>query len=43
MPDQPLNLILITTDQQRGDALGLETPALQTPNLDALARGGQAG
>ena len=40
MPDQPLNLILITTDQQRGDALGLETPALQTPNLDALARGG---
>lgn len=35
------NLLLIMTDQQRGDCLGLEGhPALQTPNLDWLGRSG---
>jgi arylsulfatase len=34
------NIILLTTDQQRGDCLGIDENApdcLQTPNLDALA------
>jgi len=31
------NILLITTDQQRGDCLGLDGhPVLQTPNLDHL-------
>ena len=37
------NILLITTDQQRGDCLSLDPhapPALQTPNLDWLARRG---
>ena len=35
------NILLITTDQQRGDCLGIEGHAvLQTPNLDHLARSG---
>ena len=35
------NVILITTDQQRGDCLGIEPhPVLQTPNLDYLAHTG---
>jgi arylsulfatase A-like enzyme len=35
------NLLLITTDQQRGDCLGCEGhPVLETPNLDALAERG---
>lgn len=35
------NLLLITTDQQRGDALGLDGhPVLSTPNLDQLGAGG---
>lgn len=35
------NIILITTDQQRGDCLGIDGhPVLQTPNLDWLARTG---
>lgn len=35
------NIILITTDQHRGDCLGIEGhPVLQTPNLDWLARSG---
>lgn len=35
------NVILITTDQQRGDCLGVEGhPVVQTPNLDWLARSG---
>ena len=45
MPDDSArpNILLITTDQQRGDCLGIDEnspPALQTPNLDELARGG---
>ena len=40
MPDRP-NIILIMTDQQRGDCLGIEGhTALQTPNLDWIARTG---
>ena len=34
-----MNLLLITTDQQRGDCFGGER-RVQTPNLDALARRG---
>lgn len=37
------NIILLTTDQQRGDCLGIDENApgcLQTPNLDYLARNG---
>jgi arylsulfatase len=35
------NILLITTDQQRGDALGIDgNPALRTPVLDGLARSG---
>ena len=38
--DRPNN-VLILTDQQRGDALGIEGhPVLQTPNLDWLAATG---
>ena len=41
MSDARPNLLLITTDQQRGDHLGIEGhPVLQTPNLDALGRAG---
>ena len=40
MSDQP-NIILITTDQHRGDCLGIDGhPVVQTPNLDALASSG---
>jgi arylsulfatase len=35
------NILLITTDQQRYDALGINgNPVLRTPNLDALAASG---
>jgi choline-sulfatase len=35
------NILLITTDQQRGDCLGIEGhPVLQTPNLDWIGRSG---
>ncbi len=35
------NILLILTDQQRADCLGIEGhPVLQTPNLDWLARAG---
>ena len=34
------NILLITTDQQHYDALGVKTPQLQTPNLDRLCREG---
>lgn len=35
------NIILMTTDQHRGDCLGIEGhPVVQTPNLDWLARTG---
>ena len=40
--DRP-NILLITTDQQRGDCIAadpLAPPPLQTPNLDFLARSG---
>ena len=38
--DRP-NIVLILTDQQRGDALGIEGHSvLQTPNLDWLAATG---
>ena len=40
MPQRP-NFLLITTDQQRGDALGINgNDVLQTPNLDYLAASG---
>ena len=41
MAAQRPNILFITTDQQRGDALGVAgQPWLQTPTLDALARDG---
>jgi arylsulfatase len=40
MTERP-NIVLILTDQHRGDCLGIAGhPVLQTPNLDFLARGG---
>ncbi len=35
-----LNFLLITTDQQRGDAIGYANPLVKTPNIDALAADG---
>ena len=41
MPQKRPNLLLITTDQQRGDCLGCAGhPALETPYLDELAEAG---
>ncbi len=41
MSDSRPNILLIMTDQQRGDCLGIDGhPVLQTPNLDWLARTG---
>ena len=41
MPDDRPNILLITTDQHRGDCLGIENhPMLQTPNLDWLGASG---
>tara|TARA_A100001037_G_scaffold304806_1_gene342851 strand:+ start:444 stop:1553 length:1110 start_codon:yes stop_codon:yes gene_type:complete len=41
MSDERPNILLLMTDQQRGDALGIEGhPVLQTPYLDALAAAG---
>lgn len=34
------NLLLITSDQHRGDAYGFEKPGVRTPHLDLLARQG---
>lgn len=34
------NVILITTDQHRGDCIGLDTRNVQTPNIDELSRRG---
>jgi arylsulfatase A-like enzyme len=34
------NILLITTDQQHYDVLGVHDPALKTPNLDRLCREG---
>jgi hypothetical protein len=39
--DKPINLLLITCDQWRGDCLGCAGhPVLKTPALDALAAEG---
>lgn len=43
MPNTRPNILLITTDQQRGDCLGLDPEGpncLQTPNLDWIGRTG---
>ncbi|MEX0885334.1 MAG: arylsulfatase [Phycisphaeraceae bacterium] len=41
LTDDCPNILLIMTDQQRGDALGADGhPVLQTPNLDGLANAG---
>ena len=43
MPDQPdrPNILLIITDQQRGDCLGIDGhPVLQTPNMDWIGASG---
>jgi arylsulfatase len=42
MPTSPPNILLITTDQQRYDALGSTDPLVQTPHLDRLAATGTA-
>jgi len=39
MKERP-NILLITTDQQRWDAVGFNNPQVKTPNLDALAAKG---
>ena len=39
MPDRP-NIILITSDQHRGDCYGFEGRAIKTPHLDLMARQG---
>jgi uncharacterized sulfatase len=40
MKPQPLNFLLITSDQQRWDCLGKLNPLVPTPNLDRLADDG---
>ena len=41
MPEQPMNILLITLDQFRGDAYAAAGhPFVKTPNLDRLAREG---
>ena len=43
MPNTRPNILLITTDQQRGDCLGLDPDGpncLQTPNLDWIGHTG---
>lgn len=37
---RPLNIVLITSDQHRGDCYGFEGRAVQTPHLDLLAKQG---
>ncbi len=39
MSDRP-NILLITSDQQHWDTLGIENPLIQTPHLDRLCREG---
>ncbi|MDA8051079.1 MAG: sulfatase-like hydrolase/transferase [Rhodospirillales bacterium] len=39
MPDGP-NILMITSDQQRGDCYGFEGRKIKTPHLDRLARHG---
>src|SRR5690606_808875 len=36
----PMNILLITSDQQRADGYGFENPAIRTPHIDRLAREG---
>jgi arylsulfatase A-like enzyme len=40
MPEPGPNLLLITSDQQHWNTLGLTNPELSTPNLDRLAARG---
>jgi arylsulfatase A-like enzyme len=35
-----MNILLISSDQQHYDTLGIRNPRISTPNLDRLARGG---
>jgi len=37
---RPLSILLITSDQQHFDTLGVTNPRIRTPNLDRLAREG---
>ncbi len=37
---KPKNILLITSDQQHWNTLGVDNPEVQTPNLDRLAREG---
>ncbi|MBL8994396.1 MAG: sulfatase-like hydrolase/transferase [Spirochaetia bacterium] len=39
-PNQRPNILLITSDQQHWNTLGLDNPEIKTPRLDALARQG---
>jgi len=39
MTDQ-LNILLITSDQQRADCFGFENPQIKTPHIDLLATQG---
>ena len=32
------NVVLITTDQQRGDCVGYQTRVVRTPNIDRIAQ-----
>lgn len=38
--ERPPNILLILSDQQRWDTLGMLNPAIKTPNLDRLAASG---
>jgi arylsulfatase A-like enzyme len=40
MPPAPPNILLITSDQQHWNTLGVLNPRIQTPNLDRLCREG---
>lgn len=40
MTSSDLNILLITSDQQHWDTLGIDNPKIKTPNLDRLCRGG---
>jgi len=40
MSKQKNNILLITSDQQHWDTIGLDNPEIQTPHLDRLTTGG---
>lgn len=40
MSNEPLNILLITSDQQHWHTLGCNNPEISTPNLDRLAKTG---